>query len=75
MTYYDVQEKIKKREKKYKPKAERFGPDAGLRKFWDRGKSAVTKELCQFNSYNVFEPLYVDALSVNEKCQALASLP
>jgi hypothetical protein len=43
-------------------------------KFGDRGKPAVTKELHQFNGYNVFEPLYTDALSVDEKQQALASL-
>ncbi len=74
MMHYDEQEKRKKRKKKYKPKAGQFGLDAGLCKFGDRGKSAVTKELCQFNSYNVFKPLYTDALSVNEKRQALASL-
>ncbi len=72
MMHYDEQEK-KKRKKKYKPKAGQFGLDAGLRKFGDRGESAVTKELHQFNSYNVFKPLYADALSVDEKRQVLAS--
>jgi hypothetical protein len=74
MMHYDEQEKIKKRKKKYEPKAGQFGLNAGLRKFGDRGESAVTKQLHQFNSYNVFEPLYVDALSVKEKQQVLASL-
>jgi hypothetical protein len=74
MMHYNEQEKIKKRKKKYKPKAGRFGLDARLRKFGDRGKSAVTKELCQFNSYDVFKPLYANALSVEEKQQVLASL-
>jgi hypothetical protein len=74
MMHYDEQEKIKKRKKKYKLKAGQFGLNAGLHKFGDKGKSAVTSELCQFNSYNVFEPLYVDVLSVEKKQQALTSL-
>jgi hypothetical protein len=74
MMHYDEQEKIKRRKKKYKPKAGQFGLNAGIHKFGDRGKSAVTKELRQFNSYDVFEPLYADALSIEEKRQALASL-
>jgi hypothetical protein len=74
MMHYDEQEKIKKRKKKYKPKAGQFGLDAGLHKFGGRGESAVTKELHQFNSYNVFKPLCTDALSVNEKQKVLTSL-
>jgi hypothetical protein len=74
MMHYDEKENIKKRKKKYKLKAGQFGLNAGLHKFGDRGKSAVTKELRQFNSYNVFEPLYTDALSIDEKQQVLASL-
>ncbi len=53
MMYYDEQEKTKERKKKYKPKAGQFGLNAGFCKFGDRGESAVTKELNQFNSYNV----------------------
>jgi hypothetical protein len=49
------------------PKAGQFGLNAGLHKFGDRGKSAETKDLRQFNSYDVYEPLYADALSVEEK--------
>jgi hypothetical protein len=74
MMHYDEQEKIKKRKKKYKSKARQFGLNAGLRKLGDRGESVVTKELHQFNSYNVFKQLNADALSVDEKRQALASL-
>jgi hypothetical protein len=74
MMHYDEQENIRKRKKKYKPKAGQFGLNAGLRKFGDRVKSAVTKELCQFNSYNVFKPLNADALSVDKKQHELASL-
>jgi hypothetical protein len=34
MMHYDEQEKIKKRKKKYKPKAGQFGLNPGLRKIW-----------------------------------------
>ncbi len=35
---------------------------------------AVMKELCQFNTYNVFEPLEANSLSDKEKNGALSSL-
>ena len=35
---------------------------------------AVTKELKQFNVYDVFEPLYADKLSDEEKSKALSLL-
>jgi hypothetical protein len=35
---------------------------------------AVTKELCQFNTYEVFEPLEASALDEEEKKGALSSL-
>jgi hypothetical protein len=50
MMHYDEQEKRKKRKKKYELKAGQFGLNAGLCKFGDRGKSAVTKELHKVNS-------------------------
>ncbi len=50
MVHYAEKELIKKRKKKYKPKYGQYTLDAGLRKFGDEGKMAVTKELCQFNT-------------------------
>ncbi len=45
-----------------------------LKHFGERGETAVSKELKQFNVYDVFEPLYADKLSNEEKAKALASL-
>ena len=67
MVHYAEKELIKKRKKKYKPKDGQYTLDAGLRKFGDEGKTAVMKELCQFNTYNVFEPLEANSLSNKEK--------
>ena len=50
MVHYAEKELIKKRKKKYKPKDGQYTLDAGLRKFGDEGKTAVTKELRQFNT-------------------------
>ena len=74
MMHYDELGKTGKRRKKYKPKTGTYNLNAGLRKFGDRGETAVTKELHQFNGYDVFEPLYADSLTDNEKSNALASL-
>jgi hypothetical protein len=57
MVHYAEKELIKKRKKKYKPKDGQYALDAGLKKFGDKGETSVTKELQQFNTYNVFEPL------------------
>ncbi len=48
--------------------------EAGLKHFGERSEMAVSKELKQFNVYNVFEPLYADKLSQEEKSKALTSL-
>ena len=37
-----------------------YGLEAGLKHFEERGETAVSKELAQFNVYDVFEPLYAD---------------
>ena len=74
MVHYAEKEIIKKRKKKYKPKDGQYTLDAGLKKFGDKGEIAVTKELRQFNTYNVFEPLEADSLSDEEKKSALSSL-
>ena len=47
--------------------------EAGLKYFGERGETAVSKELKQFNVYDVFEPLYADKLSNEEKSKALTS--
>ncbi len=74
MVHYTKKELIKKRKKKYKPKDGQYTLDAGLRKFGDEGKTAVAKELRQFNTDNVFEPLEANSLSDKEKKGALSSL-
>jgi len=75
MMHYAEKESIKKkRKKKFKPKAGQYGLEAGLKHFGERGEMAVSKELAQFNVYDVFEPLYADKLSNKDKSKALTSL-
>jgi hypothetical protein len=74
MMHYNEQGKIKEQKKIYKPKAGQYSLNMCLHKFEDRGETAVTKELRQFNSYNVFEPIYAESLADKEKQQALTSL-
>jgi hypothetical protein len=75
MMHYAEKESIKKkRKKKYKPKAGQYSLEAGLKHFGERGETAVSKELAQFNVYDVFEPLYADKLSDKDKPKALTSL-
>ena len=74
MMHYDELGKTKKRKKKYKPKVGQYNLDSGLKKIGNQGEAAVTKELHQFNGYNVFEPLYAGTPTEEEKAQALASL-
>ncbi len=45
-----------------------------MKHFGERGETAVSKELKQFNVYDVFEPLYANKLSQEEKSKALTSL-
>ncbi len=74
--HYAKKESVKKkRKKKYKPKAGQYSLEAGLKHFGERGETAVSKELKQFNVYDdVFEPLYADKLSKEEKLKTLTSL-
>ncbi len=74
MVHYEEKEKLKKRRKKYRPKNGQYSLDAGLCHFGDRAETAVTKELRQFNMYDVFEPIAADSLSNEEKKNALSSL-
>ncbi len=67
MVHYAEMESIKKQKKKYKPKDGQYTLDAGLRKFENEGETAVTKELHQFNTYNVFELLEANSLNDEEK--------
>jgi hypothetical protein len=67
MVHYADKELIKKRKKKYKPKDGQYTLDAGLRKFGNKGKTAVTKELRPFNTHNIFVPLEANSLSNKEK--------
>ena len=75
MMHYAEKESIKKkRKKKYKPKAGQYGLEAGLKHFGERGETAMSKELAQFNVYDVFKPLYADKLSDEDKSKALTLL-
>ena len=75
MMHYAEKESIrKKRKKKYKPKAGQYGLEAGLKHFGEGGEMAVSKELKQFNVYDVFKPLYADKLSDEKKSKALTLL-
>ncbi len=67
-------EMLKKRKKEIQAKAEQYMLDAGLKKFGSRGEAAVTKELRQFNTYEVFEPLEASTLDEEEKKGALSLL-
>jgi hypothetical protein len=48
-------------------------PRGWIEAFW-RGEMVVSKELKQFNVYNVFKPLYANKLSDEEKSKALTLL-
>ena len=75
IVHYAEKESIKKkRKKKYKPKAGQYSLEVGLKHFWEKAETAVSKELKQCNVYDVFEPLYANNLSKEEKSKALTSL-
>jgi hypothetical protein len=67
MVHYEEKEKLKKRKKKYRSKVGQYSLDAGLRHFGDRAEMTVTKELHQFNTKDVFEPIAAGSLSNEEK--------
>ena len=71
MVHYEEKEKLKKRKNEYRPKVGQYGLDAGPHHFSDRAEMAVTKELHQFNTYDVFKPIVADGLSDEEKKKAL----
>ena len=48
--------------------------EAGIKRFGERGETAVTKELDQFNKYKVFEPKHANDLSEEDRKKALSLL-
>jgi hypothetical protein len=74
MVHYAEKELVKRHKKKYKPKDGQYTPDGGLRKFGGGDKTAVMKELHQFNTYNVVKPLEANSLSDEEKKSKLSLL-
>ncbi len=74
MVHCTEKDMLKKRKRKNKLKAGQYTLDAGLKKFGSRGEMAVTKELCQFNTYEVFEPLEASTLDNDKKKGALSLL-
>jgi len=74
MVHYKEKEGIKKKKKKYKPKSGQYQLEAGIKQFGERGESAVTKELDQFNKFKVFEPKHANDLSEEDRKKALSSL-
>ena len=47
---------------------------AGVKRFDERGETAVTEELVQFNQYKVFEPKHANDLSEEDRKKVLSSL-
>jgi hypothetical protein len=74
MVHYKEKEGEKKKKKKYKPKFGQYQLEAGIKKFGERGETAVTKELDQFNKYRVFKPKHARDLLEEDKKKALSSL-
>ncbi len=74
MMHYEEKEKLKKRKKKYKPKDGKYSLSARLCHFGDIAETAVTKELHQCNTYEVFKPIAADSLSAEENKEALSLL-
>jgi hypothetical protein len=67
MVHCAEKEMLRKLKRKYKLKAGQFMLDARLKKFGSRGETAVTKELHQFNTYEVFELLEASTLDEEER--------
>jgi len=73
IVHYEEKEGIKKKKKKkYKPKAGQYQMEAGIKRFGERRKISVTKELDQFNKYKVFEPKHAYDLSEEDRKKALS---
>ncbi len=48
--------------------------EAGIKRFGERGELAVTKELDQFNKYNIFDPKHANDLSKEDRKKSLSLL-
>jgi hypothetical protein len=48
--------------------------NTGIKKFKEKGKAGVTKEITQMHDMNVFRPIVVESLTYDEKKKALPSL-
>jgi hypothetical protein len=51
-----------------------YSMGTGIKKFWERAKAGVTKELTQMHNMNVFQPVARESLSKEERAKALALL-
>jgi hypothetical protein len=71
MACFTENEGIKKMKKRYKPKAGQYQLEGDIKQFCKWGETAVTKELNQFNEYQVFKPQHMNNLSEEEKKTAL----
>ncbi len=74
MVHYEEKEGVKKKKKKYKPKSGQYQLEAGIKRLGERGETAVTKELDQFNKYGVFKPKRARDLLEEDKKKVLSSL-
>ncbi len=74
MVHYEEKEGEKKKKNKYKPKSGQYQLEAQVKQFGERGETAVTKELDQFNKYGVFKPKHARDLSEEDKKMTLSSL-
>ena len=51
-----------------------YSMGVGMKKFWERGKAGVRKELTQMHNMDVFQHVARESLSKEERAKALASL-
>jgi hypothetical protein len=51
-----------------------YSMKAGIKKFQDRGKAGVSKELTQIHNMEVFHPVTRDVLTKEERTKAVTSL-
>ena len=74
MVHYSQPAATKPKRKTQGKKSNVFSLNAGLKRFGDRGETAVAKELNQFNMLNTFIPLDAKTLTYEQRRSALASL-
>ncbi len=74
VVHYKKKEEGKKKKKKYKPESGQYQLEAGIKQFGERGETAVTKKLDQFNKYGVFKLKHARDLLEGDKKKVLSSL-